>query len=405
MTPLDRETLTAIAGHSDWPSITFYLPTHRTFPEKEQDRIRLKNLLREACDTLVATGMRPPDADALCEPVRSLLEDDSFWREGADGLALFVSRTATHLLRSETPVPEQVLVGERFYLRPLLAARRSEREFFALAIDRNGCRLFKGDGTTIEEVVLEGVPTSLADELRYDETQEAVQYSSVPSPASAAGGGRASGAIFHGHGGEKDTDKSNLERYLRKIETAVTAKVREVPGAPLALLGVEYSLAMYRSLNSSPSLADAQVTGATDELPPHEVHERVLAALEPHFEAETASRLASLADAEGSGLALHDPTKIVGAAAEGRVRMLFFDDSVGPFGTFDRESHEVDAVCADAPRLLRESSDPVSGAAAAECGWDLVDLAAAETLLHGGEVFAFSGEDAPVKGAAALLRY
>ena len=57
MTPLNRETLTAIAGHSNWPSITFYLPTHRTFPEKEQDRIRLKNLLRDACDTLVAAGL------------------------------------------------------------------------------------------------------------------------------------------------------------------------------------------------------------------------------------------------------------------------------------------------------------------------------------------------------------
>ena len=405
MTPLNRETLTAIAGHSNWPSITFYLPTHRTFPEKEQDRIRLKNLLRDACDTLVAAGLRPGDADAVCEPVRSLLEDHSFWREGADGLALFVSPGVTHVLRSETAVPEQVLVGERFYLRPLLAARRSGREFFALAIDRNGCRLFKSTGTAIEEIDLEGVPSSLADELRYDEAQEAVQYSSVPTPASAAGGGRASGAIFHGHGGEKDTDKSNLERYLRKIEAAVAARIREVPDAPLVLLGVEYSLAMYRSLNSAPSLASAQVTGATDELPPHEVHVRALAALEPHFAAGVAAQLATLADADGSGMALHDPTQIVGAAVEGRVRMLFFDDSVGPFGTFDRESHEVDSVCADAPRLLRESSDPAQGAPADECGWDLVDLAAAETLLHGGEVFAFSGEDSPVQGAAALLRY
>jgi len=41
----------------------------------------------------------------------------------------------------------------------------------------------------------------------------------------------------------------------------------------------------------------------------------------------------------------------------------------------------------------------------AEVGWDLVDLAAAETTLHGGEVHAFVGEDAPVRGVAAVFRY
>jgi hypothetical protein len=349
--------------------------------------------------------MRQPDADALCAPVSALLEDGSFWRESAEGLALFVSSGVSHIMRLERPVPEQVVVGERFYLRPLLAARRSERDFFALAIDRNGSRLFKGDSTTIEEIELVGVPSSLADELRYDEAQEAIQYSSVPTPASAAGGGRASGAIFHGHGGEKDTDKSNLERYLRKVEAGVASRVRDLPEAPLVLLGVEYSLATYRSLNSAPSLSDVQITGATDELPAHEVHGKVIDVLEPHFDTIATARLSILEDAEGSALVSHDPTVIVAAATEGRVRMLFFDDGVGPFGTFDRQRHEVDSVCADAPRLLRESADPAGGAAEDECGWDLVDLAAAETLLHGGDVFAFTGEDSPVRGAAALFRY
>jgi len=34
-----------------------------------------------------------------------------------------------------------------------------------------------------------------------------------------------------------------------------------------------------------------------------------------------------------------------------------------------------------------------------------VDLAAAETILNGGEVYGFGGEDAPVRGVVALLRY
>jgi hypothetical protein len=40
-----------------------------------------------------------------------------------------------------------------------------------------------------------------------------------------------------------------------------------------------------------------------------------------------------------------------------------------------------------------------------ECGWDLIDLAAAETLSHGGSVLAYRGEASPVFGAVAVFRY
>ena len=73
METLDRDALVSLSAHSGWPSISLYLPTHRSGSEKEQDPIRFKNLLRSACDRLVAEGMRQPDADAFCGPVSSTL--------------------------------------------------------------------------------------------------------------------------------------------------------------------------------------------------------------------------------------------------------------------------------------------------------------------------------------------
>lgn len=405
MTSAKRDRIARLAGQRSWPSVSLYLPTHRAGSDKEQDPIRFKNLLRTACDGLTASGMREPEAQALCSRVHDLTSDSAFWRDNADGLAVFAGRDALEVVRIDATLPELSVVGERFYLRPLFAADRGERSFFALALDRSGCRLFAGDADGIREVELVGVPASLADELRYDEVQPAVQYSSVPTPASAAGGGRPTGAIFHGHGGEKDVDKVNLERYLRKVEAAVTKACAEAPGTPLVLLGVDYTIAVYRALNTSPALVDAQVSGATDELAAHEIHARALEALEPHFESVVESRLQSLRDKAGTSLVSHSPTEIVAAAASGRVSTLFLDDGTGPFGTFDRDTLTVDSLCADAPRLLREGPPPENTASGAECGWDLVDLAAAETALHGGEVIGFTGEDAPVRGVAALMRY
>lgn len=405
MPSVDRDALVALADHNGWPSVSLYLPTHRAGSEKEQDRIRLKNLVRSACEHLIRDGMRDADAEAFCSPARAILDDATFWRGTTEGLALFISPDGMTVAHTDAPLPEQSVVGDRYYLRPLMAAHRGDRRFFALAIDRGGCRLFRGDGASIDQIPLEGAPASLADELQYDETQESIQYSSQPSPASAAGGGRASSAIYHGHGGEKDTDKSNLERYLRKVEAAVAKTLACHSGVPLVLLGVEYELAAYRSLNSCPSIAEEAIFGATDEMQPHRIHARSLVALEPRFATAMETELADLAEKEGSPLASHDAVEIVAAAASGRVKALFFDDSVGPFGTFDRESFEVDMVCADAPRFLRESGEADGGPADGECGWDLVDLAAAETALHGGEVHAFTGEDAPVHGVAAVYRY
>ncbi len=404
MNSLDHGTLVALAGAQDWPALSLYLPTHRAGAEKQQDPTRLKNLLRSAVDQLVADGMRSVDAESLCGPATALLDDDTFWRESSLGVAVFASASGVDIIRLGAPVPEQVVVGDRFYLRPLMATHIGDRTFYALALDRGGCQLYRGDGATIDLIPLEGVPASLAEELQFDETQQSIQYSSVPTPQSAAQGGRPTGAIFHGHGGEKDTDKTNLERYLRKIEVAVSKTTACDNDAPLVLLGVDYALAMYRSLNTCRSLTAEQVHGATDELAPHEVHAKVLATLRPHFARQMETRLAEVTEREGSQLVSRDPNQIVAAAAAGRVNALFFDDSVGPFGTFDRATGTVETVCATTPRFLREdgaASERVGG----ECGWDLIDLAAAETLLNGGEVHAFVGEESPVQGVIALMRY
>ncbi len=397
-----EDTMRSLAAHTGWPSISLYLHTHRTVAEKDQDRIRFKNLLRTACDEIVAGGMSTADANATCAPADAILRDDAFWRESYDGLALFVSGETTEVLRLDTPLPEQCVVGDRFYLRPLFAAHKGDQRFYALALDKSGCRLFKGDGATIVHIPLVGAPESLADELKYDQREESMQMSTFAGPQAKAGAGRAQG-MFHGHGGEKDVEKNDLERYLRKVERVVAKTIACDGPVPLLLLGVEYAIATYRSLNTCRALSSEQVLGATDELAPHQIHAEALKALEPHFASVRNAAVTEVSERSGSAVVVSDPARIAEAAVAGRVRTLLFDDGAGPFGVFDREKFTAEVVCADAPRLLREhaaTSDPIG-----VCGWDLVDLAAAETLLQGGDVIAFSGEDSPIRGAAALLRY
>lgn len=401
MDVLDREGIVSLAGQQGWPAVSIYLPTHRYTLKTDEDRIRLKNLLRETCDKLVADGMRAPDADAFCAPVSAVLDDTSFWRTVSDGLALFISSQGHREFRLDYPMPEQAVVGDRFYVRPLISAYYGDQTFFALALDLNGSRLFKGDRSRVEELDLGDGPLSMEDALKFDDPERYVHYATYSGHAVDRTGG---GGPLHGHGGQKDASAEHRERFVRGVERAVAASLA-AERAPLILLGVDRLLAEYRSLNTYEHLADAQVLGATDHLTLHQVHAAALEALEPTFDSALGDELSALRELEGTSTASHDLAEIVAAAATGRVQKLFFDESVGPFGTFDRESLTVQEVCEVSPRYLREARDAESAPANGECGWDLVDLAAAETALHGGEIRSLRGENPPVRGAAAIFRY
>ena len=49
---LDRETLSQLLAKRQGPCLSLYQPTHRSFPERQQDPIRFKHLVRQLEDSL-----------------------------------------------------------------------------------------------------------------------------------------------------------------------------------------------------------------------------------------------------------------------------------------------------------------------------------------------------------------
>ena len=403
---LDRSACAELARHTGVPSVSIYLPAHR-LPATEgraEDPIRLKNLLTQADTQLRAIGMRGSQADALLKPAYDLLGDNAFWRHAsAEGIAAFAAPDFWRLMRFRAPMPEQVVVGDRFYMRPLFEAPTADKPFAVLAISRNGRRLFMGTAQQLNEIELTEAPTSLADELRFDQREESLQFDTHGSPQSAAGVSRGQ-AAYHGQGGARDQDKTDLGRYLQSVENDVTDVLMRKGEPPLVLAGVAYEIASYQGLSRYRNTIGSHIETNPDRLSPDDLCNRALEVLEPTFAESARNALGELGEKLGTGLASDDITEILPAAAAGRVKVLLFDDSVGPFGHFDSASLSVEVCGPEMPRLLRATrtaeEPPGDGS-----GWDLVDLAAAETCTHAGDVFAFWGEEAPVKGVAAVFRY
>lgn len=385
MDSLDRDTLSTLAQYQGWPSVTINMPTHRAGADKEQDRIRFKNLLRSAEEQIRAHDVRSADVDSVMRPARELLDDAAFWRDTGDGLALFFSADGIHTYKLDRVLPEDVVVSERFVIRPVLPALAKDTGFFVLTLSKNRVRLLEGTSDGLAELELGSVPESLAEALKYDDYERNVQFH-TRTPASAAGRGGRRTAVFHGHGGVPDTEKSNLERYFKSIDRGIQDLMRDT-AAPLLLAGVDYLTAMYRDLNSYAHLVDETLSGNPDETPLHELHARSREMLEPFFRGQVDREVAAFETLAGTAGASSDLAQIVAAASEGRVRVLLLDQEATAWGRYDPSSGSVDV-----------SPDPRPG------DWDLADLAAAETLLHGGTVHSVDPDDAPAQ-AAAIFRY
>ncbi|MDI6854203.1 MAG: hypothetical protein QME75_11455 [Deltaproteobacteria bacterium] len=377
-----KNELKDLAAARPGPCISIYMPTHRVPMEIQQDRLRLKNLLRKSEESLTSRGLRSPEAKKLLDPAEKLLGHMVFWKGQQDGLAIFLAPEFERLYPLPVDFPELVVVGERFHLKPLLKLLGGG-ELYILALSQNEVRFFQASRFSVSEVEVEGMPRSLAEALKYDEPQKQLQFHTGTQKTS---GDRP--AIFHGHGVGTDDSKSNLLRFFQQVDRSLHSMLREEQ-APLVLAGVDYLLPIYHEANSYSNLLQEGLTGSPEGLSAAELHQRACAVVQPYFQRLREEAAAKYRQLAGTGKASHDLKEIVPAAYHGRVESLFVAVGQQVWGSFEAATADI--------RLL-EKEEPGSQ--------DLMDVAAIHTLMQGGQVFSVEAGQVPDgPPAAAVFRY
>jgi hypothetical protein len=364
------------------PCVSIYLPTHRIPTEIEQDRLRLKNLLGKAEESLMELGLRSPEAKAILQPAETLLLKTPFWKGLQDGLAIFLAPGISQFFSVPLRVPELMVVGERFHLKPLLALL-STNEFYLLALSQNEVRFFQASQYGVSEMDLEGVPRSLAEALKYDDPQKQLQFHTGTQRST---GERA--AIFHGHGVGTDDAKSNLLRFCQHLDRGLHDILRNEQ-APLVVAGVDFLLPIFREANSYKHLLSEGITGNPEGLSPEELQRRAWPVVEPYFNQTRREAEAKYRQLAGTGKASHDLREILPAAYNGRVELLFVAVGRQEWGVYDAQGDK-----------LQRFPQARPGAE------DLLDAASIQTLLKGGAVFSVEPEAVPDgPPLAAVFRY
>lgn len=389
MDRLTRNDLKNLVQSQDPPCVSIYLPTHRAGTEVQQDPIRFKNLLQQAEDRLTQSGRSTKQTQQMLEQAENqLLLNTSFWQQGSNGLAVFLSPDQLRAYRLPLTFDEMVVVGDQYYVTPLFKLFQDEGRFYILALSKNEVRLLEGTKYEVEALSLDDVPSSLAEALKWDDPEKQLQQHTVSRDGNQGGVGRPE-TTFHGHGVGTDDEKTNLLRYFHKVDQGLQNYLAE-ERIPLLLAGVDYLLPIYREASSYRYLAEEAITGNPENQRDEELHAEAWKLLEKEFKRVQENAVQQYQQQAGTeGRASDQIAEIVQAAYGGRVSHLLIRENAEVWGRYDRSTNQVTVV------EDRERSDE-----------DLINAAACDTFLNGGDVFVLHAEQMPGKSpVAAVFRY
>jgi hypothetical protein len=381
-----RIELKELVEHEVEPCLSIYMPTHRNGSrDREQDPIRLKNLLRDAEIQLVDHGLRGPAAREMLEEGARLLGDPEFWKHQSDGLALFFSPQFHRRYRLPVAFEETLRLNKRFFVHPLLPLLTSDGHFYLLALSMKCVRLYRGTRMGLDELEVKGMPKNMEEAVQHEDLQTNVQHRSWGSRMSSTrrakqslGTISGSGVVFHGQGSDEDARKPDMEEFFKQVDDAVVARLH-AEQAPLVLACVDYEAPLYRAHNHYPALLEAVVEGNPEQWSADELHRRAWEAVEPHFREYQEAELNKFRRLPADRIST-DLKGIADAAQQGRVEALFV-------------SQGGNGVAAN--RGAVSATD------------EMLDDTAATVLRTGGDVFAVPGGEMPenAKQVAAVFRY
>lgn len=382
---ITRDDIRDLLQIPDSPCVSIYMPTFRAGAETQQNPIRFKNLLRSVQERFEAQGMRDADAAELLTPLRELVDDQAFWQTQSDGLALFFSPGTFRAFRIPADVSELAVVENRFHLKPLFSLLNSDGRFYILAISLKNIRLIAATRHRAEEVELPpDVPRSFEEALgpltrNYTQLQAGTSTRTVSrSP------------IFHGHGTAEDDLKAEMQQFFNLADKALLKHMDR--SLPVVLAGVEYLLPRYKGTTEHPRVLDEGLTGNAEGLSPSELRDMALEIVEPILNEDRRKDTERYGDLMGSGRASSRYEEILPAAHDGRIDTFFVARGVRLWGSYDITSRKAS--------VQKDQSQQQNGQE------DLLDLAAVQTFLNGGNVYAVPQEEIPDgQTMAAIFRY
>ncbi|MBV9404627.1 MAG: hypothetical protein JO211_04735 [Acidobacteriaceae bacterium] len=367
---------------SEGPCLSIFLPTSGASRSQgaKTNSLEWREMVRSLGSRLEPFGSKG----------RELLDSVSDWDVVSQGgepqgksIAVLRSPDVYTVTWLDEAVASHAVVGPHFYVRPLLPELTRPKTFYILALSQKNVRLLRCTSRTSEEVAL---PTTTA--TSFDAYMNTAKPDHLTDNRASAGPGTGSSkGVMFTTSTEREAKDEYLAHFYKQIDRGLHECLRGKT-EPVVLAGVEYEIALYRSLSKYPHLAEEAVSGAPNSLKAGEMHARAIDAIARCSEHKVDGALNEYNHRVGAG-ASNRLKEIIPAAHEGRVLTLLISDSLETTGAFDEATYKVTG------RETGTSDDE-----------DLTNDAAVQTILHAGQIYVVPNGKMP-NGAplAAIYRF
>ncbi len=374
--------LAALTRSTGFPRISIFIPTHKTFPQAQQDSIRLSNALKEAERQLNAANVR--NAGDLLSNARARTEEHEFWRYQDRGLAVLIEDGATRWLKLPQSVPELTIVAARYHVRPLIDVFSDAGRFYVLAANRGQVRFLEGDQRELEDIKLDDLPASWDSIKRRTDFDDQTGYHARSRGSSAA-------PRYHALGeSAEDYEEVELEQFVQAIAKAVDHRL-SAEAKPLILVAQPRLMGRLRQELKYANIPDDDIQSDPTSMGDKDLHAETWAIAgrilrEPRDEIRARCK----AWAEGADIpASKDVQELIRSAEEGRIETLLVDRDARLWGSYDEDRRLVHRDDANGPQ-----------------NEDLLNLLVVKTLSQGGDAISLSEELTEKVGpAVGLYRY
>lgn len=354
-----QDLLAELLAVEGTPKITLQIPSSR---DSKHRALTLRHLLELLAQRLVKHNLPIIDIEHTIERAGEVAEDPGLMMAPSGTAAVYLAGDYAKAVLWPARIAERAIVDAEFYLADTVSLL-DPAHCYLLTLCRGGAVLYRADARSIEEVDLGDVPADLAEATKHLDPERQLQYHQGQSAGSGAGG-----VVYHGHGIGEGRDIEELRNYLRAIDRGVREAIAAAPAA-VALVGSDDLPAEYLGVTQLDVLTDRVARKNPGSLGSDELHEIATDVLSGMRSQAAGAIRGRIMDLIGTGKASQDVAEVTAAAALGKVDALL----ISPGG-------------------------PGSGEELA------VNLAAVETLRHGGTVHVDPAMPPNVE-AAALFRY
>jgi len=381
---LTRKLIQELLSVNRAPCLSLYMPTHRSHPEKMQDPIRFKNLVKLLEKSLVKQ-YSAAEVNEVLTHFKTLGNNREFWNHTSDGLAVIGTTELFKVIRLPVAVEEQVVVADSLHIKPLLQYMQSVDRYHILGLSLHEIRLFEGTRYSLSEVELPSdIPKTITEALGDELTEK---HSHIASYGGLVG---EKSDMHQGHGGKKEEEGKDIIKFFRVIANTIYKNYSKPTELPLIIAALPEHHRLFHKVSKNPFLLSEGISVNPASVSIDKLKTLAWEVYEPIYLQKLGSLVDKFKQAKANNSGSDNIKEIAEAAAAGRVDTILIETD----RVISKRLRNKDTGIFIKADLTQPKSD------------DLLDDIGEMVIKMGGDVIFIPQVEMPSKtGISALFRY